>query len=143
MELFTIKGKLTTKTPVSTGMGKNGEWRKITFVINCGARDKMMAITAWHAQCDQIEQTPIGSELSVACDVSSREYNGKWYTDVTAKSIEGDLFVPAAKVEDQKPLDDGDDFMSNNAPKSAEPEKSSFPKSTTSNPDIDTSDLPF
>ncbi len=75
--------------PLQTGQGKNGEWRKQDFVIETQAQyPKKVCISVWG---DKIDQSSLkeGQDVTVSFDVESREFNGKWYTDVKAWKIEG------------------------------------------------------
>jgi len=83
-----ISGKLVQTLPTQTGMGKNGEWKKCSFVIETADKfPKKICIIAWKDLVDQVQQLSVGSDLKVSFDVESREYNGKWYTDVKAWKI--------------------------------------------------------
>ncbi len=84
-----IKGKAIQLLPLVTGQGKNGEWRKQDFLIEIGDQyPKKVILSLWG---DKIDQNPfaIGDEITVSFDVESREYNGKWYTDLRAWKIQG------------------------------------------------------
>ena len=83
-----ISGRLIQTLPTQTGMGKNGEWKKCSFIIETADKfPKKICIIAWKDLVDQIQQISIGTELKVSFDVESREYNGKWYTDVKAWKV--------------------------------------------------------
>lgn len=95
-----ISGTLTTLLEAVTGVGTNGPWKKKTFVIETKDKfPKKVAITAWNEQADLTERLTIGSELTVNFNLESREYNGKWYTDVKAWKIEA-ANAPAADFSD-------------------------------------------
>lgn len=83
-----ISGRLVQTLPTQSGMGKNGEWKKCSFVIETADKfPKKICIIAWKDLVDQVQQISIGTELKVSFDVESREYNGKWYTDVKAWKV--------------------------------------------------------
>lgn len=83
-----ISGRLVQTLPTQTGMGKNGEWKKNSFVIETADKfPKKVCIVAWKDLVDQVNQIPVGTQVTVSFDVESREYNGKWYTDVKAWKI--------------------------------------------------------
>ena len=82
-----INGKLITLLPLQTGQGKNGEWKKQEFIIETGGQyPKKVCITAWGKTVEYVPS--IGTEVSVSFDIESREYNGKYYTEVKAFKIE-------------------------------------------------------
>ena len=85
-----LTGKLIQVLEEQTGDGKNGKWSKCDFVIETVADKypKKVCITAWGDLIGTVKATPIDSELKVSFDISSREYNGRWYTDVKAWKVE-------------------------------------------------------
>lgn len=85
-----LTGKLVQVQPEQSGEGKNGRWVKCDFIIETQDKfPKKVCITAWSDLVETIKATNPGTELKVSFDISSREYNTKWYTDVKAWKIEG------------------------------------------------------
>lgn len=83
-----IKGKLMHVLAVQTGEGKNGTWKKQDFVIETdGQYPKKVCLTIWGDKFNETFLT-IGNELLVSFDAESREYNGRWFTDLKAWKIE-------------------------------------------------------
>jgi hypothetical protein len=84
-----ITGKLIQLLPPQTGEGKNGPWKKQDIIVEQqGQVPKKVCVSIWGEKLN-IAQHAIGSTLTLQADVESREYNGKWYTDVKAWKIEG------------------------------------------------------
>ena len=90
-----ISGKLLQLLPTQTGNGKNGQWKKQEFILETGdTYPKKVCIAVWGDKID-LANFKLGDTLDVSFDVESREFNGKWYTDVkawkvnTAKQKEG------------------------------------------------------
>jgi len=99
-----LKGKLTHKLDVVTGQGNNGEWKKQTIVITTNEQyPKDVAVILWKDNVTKAESFNIGDTLDCEIDVSSREYNGKWYTDLRAWKI-SKVEVSEDANEDDKPL---------------------------------------
>ena len=83
-----LTAKLIQLLPLQTGTGKNGQWKKQDIIVETdGTYPKKVCISIWG---DKINESvlKIGEQLSLSFDVESREYNGKWYTDVKAWKIE-------------------------------------------------------
>lgn len=83
-----IKGRVIQLLALQTGEGKNGTWKKQDFVIETdGQYPKKVCISAWG---DKINESAlqVGNEVNVSFDVESREYNGRWYTDLKAWKID-------------------------------------------------------
>ena len=84
-----IAGKLVQVLPVQTGTSPKGEWRKCSFIIEItdSKFPKKICILAWKDLVDQVQKLEVGSNINVSIDLESREFNGKWYTDVKAWKI--------------------------------------------------------
>ena len=83
-----IKGRLVKKLPAQTGQGRNGEWKKQEFVIELESTyPRSVCISVWN---DKVNLDPLveGTMLNVYFDVESREYQGKWFTNLTAWKVE-------------------------------------------------------
>ena len=83
-----ITGRIIQLLPLQTGQGKNGVWKKQDFVIETdGQYPKKVCISAWG---DKISENVLveGKEVTVSFDIESREFNGRWYTDVKAWKVE-------------------------------------------------------
>jgi len=83
-----ITAKLIQLLPLQTGTGKNGEWKKQDIIVETeGQYPRKICISIWG---DRIrpEQLQPGNMLTVDADIESREYNGRWYTDVKAWRID-------------------------------------------------------
>ncbi|HNY62759.1 MAG TPA: DUF3127 domain-containing protein [Bacteroidales bacterium] len=85
-----ISGKLLMKLPLQSGVGKTGNaWKKQEFVIETQeAYPKKVCIQLWGDKVDDLDPIQIGDVITVSINVESREFNGKWYTDVRAWKIE-------------------------------------------------------
>ena len=84
-----ISGKITQFLPVQTGQGKNGPWKKQEFILETGDNyPKKICIAVWGDKIDLGSFKP-GDTVDVSFDVESREYNGRWYTDVKAWKVSG------------------------------------------------------
>lgn len=95
-----INGKLITLLSLQTGQGKNGEWKKQEFIIETGGQyPKKVCVTAWGKTVEYVPS--IGTEVNVSFDIESREYNGKYYTEVKAFKIETVGKVAPSKDEQQ------------------------------------------
>ncbi len=85
-----ITGKLLQKLAEQTGEGKNGVWKKQDFIIETNDQfPKKVCISAWGDKVNNLSQVNSGDEITVSFNVESREYNGKWYTDLKAWKIDG------------------------------------------------------
>jgi hypothetical protein len=80
--------KLIQLLPLQTGVSKNGEWKKQDIIIETdGQYPKKVCISIWGDKI-QSHQLVVGNRLTIDFDIESREFNGRWYTDVKAWKIE-------------------------------------------------------
>ncbi len=106
-------GKLIQLLPLQTGTGKNGAWRKQDVIVETeGQYPKKVCISIWGDKINESQLQP-GSQLKIDFDIESREYNGKWYTDVKAWKVEmasaGMQEIPAKPVNTPDELNDKED----------------------------------
>ena len=88
---YEATGRVKQVLPLETGATNAGkEWQKQAFLIEIydAKYPKEIAFTAWGKTTAYLENLGEGSQVSVHFEVSSREYNGKFYTDCAASKIE-------------------------------------------------------
>jgi len=85
---LTINGKITAINAVENGTSKAGkEWQKQNFVINTGDKfNPEVCFQVFGAEkCENLTKyNNVGDDVEVSFNVSSREYNGKWYNSLDA-----------------------------------------------------------
>jgi hypothetical protein len=91
MSKLSIKGKLKEKLTLESGTTKAGkEWKKQNFVIDTG--DQYSPDVCFTLFGDEkiaiLENFQEGQEVTVHFNVSSREFNGKYYHNIDAWKIE-------------------------------------------------------
>ena len=86
-----ITGKLIQKLPMQSGVGASSgkSWQKQQFVIETVEQyPRKICAMLWGDKADQLAHFNIGDMMKVSFDVESREYQGRWYTDVKAWKVE-------------------------------------------------------
>ena len=81
-----IKGTIIHALPEQSGISKAGNaWKKREYVLenNDGQFPRKVAFTCFGNNADNIQLTP-GQRVTVHFDLESREYIGRWYTEVRA-----------------------------------------------------------
>ena len=82
-----LTGKIINILPILTGAGKNGSWKKQEFILETNTQpQRKVCFSTWGEKIDQFNLN-IGDELDVSFDIESREYNGRWYTEVKAWKV--------------------------------------------------------
>ena len=88
MSKFFVDGIITNVLPVQSGVGKSSgkEWHKQTAVIQTSEQyPKSIAFDMFN---DRIIPLQVGQAVHVQLSLESREYNGRWFTNVNAISVE-------------------------------------------------------
>lgn len=103
-----ISGKVVQVLEEQSGEGKNGPWRKQDFILETGGEyPRKICITQWGDNIDQ-HSVAVDDSLTAHIDIQSREYKGRWYTDVKAWKIEKEnenTASQAPSAENFDPLD--------------------------------------
>ena len=80
-----VKGKLVKKLDVESGISKSEKvWKKQTVVIDTGAEyNPEIAITAFgDEKLRDLDKLSVGDSVLIKCNVSSREYNGRYFHNI-------------------------------------------------------------
>jgi hypothetical protein len=94
-----IIGKVVRLGALIEGTSARGPWRKQDLIIETEEQfPKTVCLTCWSNQIDEIQKFAPGQTIKAQIDLSSREFNGKWYTDVRVWRFEpvGVTAAPAA-----------------------------------------------
>ncbi|HMG14001.1 MAG TPA: DUF3127 domain-containing protein [Saprospiraceae bacterium] len=86
-----IRGKIIQTLPLQTGEGKNGTWKKQEYILETlESYPKKICFNVWGEKVDQFlikdEET-----ITLHFDLESREFNGRWYTDVKAWRVDRNI----------------------------------------------------
>tara|TARA_R100001230_G_C5474502_1_gene28048 strand:- start:85 stop:414 length:330 start_codon:yes stop_codon:yes gene_type:complete len=101
-----IKGKIVQIVDEQSGESAKGPWRKQEYILETdGQYPKQICFMVWN---DKIDEFAIreNESVDVSIDLESREYNGRWYTDVRAWKVVKD----ASNSFQSQPEDKGDIF---------------------------------
>ncbi len=83
-----ITGEVTKVLEEESGTGRNGVWRKRAFIVKTpGEYPKDICVIQWGDSIDKFDVSA-GETITAHIDIQSREYNGRWYTDVKAWKID-------------------------------------------------------
>ena len=78
-----LTGKLISIMPKQTGQGSRGEWVRQDFLIETTEQyPRKVIVSAWGERAQELEAYKPGNTVSIDINLESREYNGRWYTDV-------------------------------------------------------------
>lgn len=133
-----ITGKVHQILETQSGEGRNGTWKKGGFVLETEEQyPKNIHCTAWGDLISQVNALKVGDKIKANIDLQSREYNGRWYTDVKVWRLEKVTTEPI-----QTPPPDGGNSTSETTP--PPPPPSEDPTSTKGDASAEEEDdLPF
>lgn len=111
-----ISGKIIRISPLQTGQGRNGEWKKQEFVIQTdGPYPKSVCFTVWNNKIDLGLHTE-NQAVKVSFDPESREFNGRWYTDLIAwRIVKADESQVRQDEQNEPSFSDQPDVMPDNS----------------------------
>lgn len=135
---FTVKGKLEKILDEVTGTSTRGEWKKREFVITTQDEQyaKTICFTLFNDKVSLIEGFQPGTELEVAFNLESREYQGRYFHNVNAWRIQ-----PAMAAAPGAPQGTVPQFDPNAYATPARPQTQPQAQQNSSQDDDD--DLPF
>jgi hypothetical protein len=82
-----INGKIIRVLALQQGQGKNGPWKKQEYVIETTDKiPRKVCFSLWGDKIDQFNLAE-GMDIDLSFDLESREYNGRWYTEVKAWKV--------------------------------------------------------
>lgn len=87
MSEMNISGKVVQVLPIQTGTSKAGNpWQKQEFILEQGGQyPRKVCISLFGDNVAKIPQ--VGQYVMVSVDIDSREFNGRWYTEIKAWNI--------------------------------------------------------
>lgn len=83
-----ISGIVLNILPLQTGTSKAGnQWKKQDFILETGGQYPRKVCICLFG--DNVEKFPlaVGQSVTASVDIESREFNGRWYTDVRAWNV--------------------------------------------------------
>ena len=86
-----IEGRIARKLNVQTGTSSRGAWSKQEFILEYqeGNFPSQICMNVWgEDKVRDLDKYQVGDKVKISFNLSSREFNGRWYTDVRAWRIE-------------------------------------------------------
>lgn len=87
MSEMNISGKVVQILPLQQGTSKAGNpWQRQEFILDQGGQyPRKVCISLFGDNVAKIPQ--VGQVVMVSVDIDSREFNGRWYTEIKAWNI--------------------------------------------------------
>ncbi len=101
-----IVGKVVQLGTLTEGNSPRGPWKKQELIIETLEQfPKKICLMCWNERVNDANSFFVGQTIKAQIRIESREFNGKWYTDVTAFRLDIDqpTAQPAAQPMNQTP----------------------------------------
>ena len=130
-----FEGVLIRKCPLVSGQSARGQWSKQELIFELpGDFNRKLCVGFWGDKIQDAARLKEGDKVTLSCNIESREFNGRWYTDVRAWRVQ-----PAQSATQPQPTDEPAAY-SGGYPPIGEPEMTT---TTTHSAADDIDDLPF
>jgi hypothetical protein len=98
-----LTGIITQVLPLQQGVTKTGTpWQKQSYVLTTdGAHARQVCYSVFNDRVTS-EGALQGEQVKVQCDATSREFGGRWYTEITAWRVE--RYAPVASSSPAAPV---------------------------------------
>jgi hypothetical protein len=84
-----LSGKVLQVLPEQTGTGRNGQWSRQDFIVETQEQyPRKVCFSAWGDKVSQLKSFKADDIVKVSFNIESRDYNGRWYTDLRIWKIE-------------------------------------------------------
>ena len=94
--------------PPQSGTSARGQWQKQEVVFELPDEfSRKVCVTFFGDRAQDAASLQVGDKLNVSVNIESREYNGKWYTDVRAWRVQPkqeEAAVAAPPMPDMPPF---------------------------------------
>lgn len=106
--------------PVQSGTSARGQWQKQEVVFEMPDEfSRKVCVTFFGDRVSDAASLQVGEKVNVSVNIESREYNGRWYTDVRAwriQKVQPEQAAPAAApIPDLPPLPTSEPAMAGGA----------------------------
>ena len=84
-----FEGVVSKVLPATSGQSARGAWQRqeVIFDVKSSSQYPRKICVTFFNKPDEVARLALNTEYVVSIDVESREYNGKWYTDVRAWKV--------------------------------------------------------
>lgn len=104
-----VRGRIISQLPLQSGVSKAGNtWEKATVVIETLDQYPKTIAMSNMKRAQELASIPVGATAVFDIGIESREYNGRWYTEVTcwgwtAEGAQQGYYQPAQQTYKPQP----------------------------------------
>lgn len=89
MSNIEVSGKVNMLGQMQSGEGKNGTWIRQDLIIETDDQfPKKICLSCWGDKAAEAKAFMVGEKIKASVNLESREFNGRWYTDVRVWKFE-------------------------------------------------------
>lgn len=111
-----FEGKVLQILQPTKGTSSRGEWQRQEVIFEMTQEfSRKVAVTFFNKPAD-VEKLRVGESYIVSVNIESREYNGRWYTDVREWRIQPLQQQAAAPAADLPPIGEEAAYTRSDAP---------------------------
>ena len=104
-----IQGKVVRLGNLTEGTSPRGAWRKQELIIETIEQyPKQVCLVCWGDRVAEAQNFTPGQTIKAQISIESREFNGKWYTDV--RPFRFDIEMPQQAQPMQQPMQQAPEF---------------------------------
>ena len=110
-----ITGRIIQKLPAQSGKSARGDWKKQEFIIETEEQyPRKVCLVNWGDKIN-LDSFSENDKVTASINIESREFNGRWYTDVKVWKMDkenanteapGDIPPPPPLPDDFNPNDE-------------------------------------
>jgi hypothetical protein len=103
---FVFEGIVFNILPEQSGQSARGEWhsQNVVFEMQNNSNFSRKVSVKFFNKRDDVARLVVGAAYKVTFDVESREYNGRWYTDVVGRRVEPKEAAQMAQASYSEPI---------------------------------------
>lgn len=103
---FVFEGIVFAILPEQSGTSARGEWhnQNVVFEMQTSSPYPRKVSVKFFNKRDDVARLITGAAYKVTFDIESREYNGRWYTDVIGRRVEPKEAAQMAQAQYSEPL---------------------------------------
>jgi len=103
---FVFEGIVFAILPEQSGTSARGEWhnQNVVFEMQTNSPYSRKVSVKFFNKRDEVARLVTGAAYKVTFDVESREYNGRWYTDVVGRRVEPKEAAQVAQAPYSEPI---------------------------------------
>ena len=116
IDTMEFEGTVYKIMPVTKGTSARGDWQRqdVVFEMNEGSFARKICVTFFNKPED-VARLKEGAAYTVSVNIESREYNGRWYTDIRAWRLQPKQETAAAPMPDMPPIAEEPSYASSPA----------------------------